>query len=237
MKAMKDKYNNDRLSKLMLLGEPVPSSLEPLAKNIEAKKVADSQALSYENKVLESAQENGNFISSGQQASSAIVAKSNEDFSAKDESELVGVLAMSVGKAAIASAKVGVFGIKALLETLSEEEVTKVTGQAVEKSSGIAKVSSGLTESVKKMNAIKSKDDLKNVVNDDLKSGIQATGETFNAFGEAGKVFANKVGSATSASQAADALKETSDDLIQAFNAVTALSLKTLQKKKDNDKK
>lgn len=235
MQALKERYDNDRLNKLVLLGEPVPSSLQKVATKIEVE-------MKEENFLDSDESSETTIISSPQKinaSASQIIPSSNNinsptlDLSAKNEKELVGLLAMSVGKAAIASAKAGVFGIKAVLETISDEEVTGFTEEAIKKSAGITKVSSGLTESMKSVNSMKSKDDLKNVVNSDLKSGIESTGETLNAFGKAGQTIVNKVTSASSASHASDALKETSDDLIQAFNAVTALSMKSLKQNPD----
>ncbi len=220
MKALKEKYDNNRLNKLILLGEPIPPSLQEGG-------VKDSSEITM----------SAPFSSKEVHSSSSQIVKSskNIDLSTKDEKELVGVLALSVGKAAFASAKAGLFGLKALLETMSDEEVSGITEDALKKSAGISKVSSGLAESVESIRFMKYDDDLKKVaINNDLKSGIESTGETLKGFGKAGKTIVNKVSSASSASQASNALKETSEDLIQAFNAVTALSMKSIEKNRKN---
>lgn len=266
VRVLKEKYDSNRLNKLMLLGEPIPPSLEPVAKKIEAAEDVEETPIAVAVAEVVASSEIDQSSSTNIEQSSEIISSSTEivsssteiipsegkitvspvskvtppvntvnELSTKDEKELVGVIATSVGKAAIASARAGVFGIKAILETLNEDEVTTIAKGAIEKSKDISKVSSGLTESVKKMNSVKSKDDLKFVVDSDLKDGIKSTGDTLSDFGKAGKAIVNKVGSASSASQVSKSLQETSDDLVQAFNAVTALSMKSLKQNKGSD--
>ncbi len=211
MREMKVKFDNDRLNKFVLLGEPIPESLQNAAKRVEKRSLkASANAMGTESGIVPSFE---------QQTSSQIVAlngippvKQVEELESKDEGEIAGVLAMAVGKAAVASAKASVFGIRALFETFNSEEVSQVTGQVVKSSSQISKVSAG----------------------GDLKSGIKSTGDTLDAIGKVGQVVANKVSSVDSGAKANVAWQETSNDIVEAFNAVTALSRKLLNKKDGN---
>ena len=226
MKELKAKFDSDRLNKLMLLGEPVPDSLQYAANQVEKRALAAASSANV------FGTENSIVPSMGNQAGGQIVpVRQIDELTTKDEGEIAGVLAAAVGKAAVASGKASFFGIKALFETFKTEEVTQVTGEVVKSSSDISKVSSGLSESVKN---VSSGGDLKNVVNDDLKSGFKSTGDTLGAIGKVGQVFANKVTTVNSASQANEALRETSNDIVEAFNAVSALSKKLLKKKGDS---
>ncbi len=230
LEKLKDRYDMDRLSKLILLGEPIPPSL-----HVKAKKSEDKEGvLEIEDLATESFMRNMN---SGKNVSVNIKDISESNLDVKDEKELVKLLAKSVGKVAVASAKIGIFGFKAILETLSEEEVSNVASKALEKSSGIGKVTTCLKESIKNMNNMESENDLKSIIDDDLKNGLKSTGETLRTFGEAGSLIVKKVGSTSSGSLATSAVKQSSDDLIKAFNVVTALSRKTLLKRKQEMRK
>lgn len=223
MKELKAKYDSDRLNKLMLLGEPIPDSLQNAAKRVESRALAAASSANVfgtESSIVPSNQAGGQIVP----------VRQVDELTTKDEGEIAGVLAAAVGKAAVASGKASFFGIKALFETFKAEEVTQVTGEVVKSSSDISKVSSGLSQSVKNVSG----GDYKNVVNDDLKNGFKSTGDTLGAIGKVGQVFANKVTTVNSASQANEALKETSNDIVEAFNAVTALSKKLLTRKGDS---
>lgn len=231
MDKLKDRYDMDRLSKLILLGEPIPPSL-----SVKAKKSEDNEGV-LEIEDLATTESFMRNMDSGKNVSVNIKDISERNLDVKDEKELVKMLAKSVGKVAVASAKIGIFGFKAILETLSEEEVSSVTSKALEKSSGIGKVTTGLKESIKNMNNMESENDLKSVIDEDLKNGLKSTGETLRTFGEAGSLIVKKVGSTSSGSLATSAVKQSSDDLIKAFNVVTALSRKTLLKRKQEMRK
>jgi hypothetical protein len=226
---MKETYDSDRLNKLLLLGESIPSSLEPVAKKINSENQSAANIVQAKMK-QNTLNIDSNTVSSYVNASILSVA----DLESKNEKELVGMLAESMEQAIVASAKAGVFGIKALIETFNEEEVSEVTSKVFEKPS--------VTKDSTKMIEFKDKDAAPLEINNDLKSmndlkdGIESTRHALSALGRAGLLIAKKLGSASSTSQATDALRESSGDLIQAFNAVTAISKKRLLNKSNQNK-
>ena len=106
---LKKKFDDEFLNKLMLLGEEVPEYLKKAANDLEIQQqntIAETRA---SNSILRSE-------SSIQPAN---------DVDAKDEKELWGILAKSLGSAAIDSAKAGVLGIRAVIDTVKEKEVSE----------------------------------------------------------------------------------------------------------------
>lgn len=106
---LKKKFDDEFLNKLMLLGEEVPEYLKKAANDLEIQQqntIAETRA---SNSILRSE-------SSIQPAN---------DVDAKDEKELWSILAKSLGSAAIDSAKAGVLGIRAVIDTVKEKEVSE----------------------------------------------------------------------------------------------------------------
>jgi len=153
IEAIMERYDTDRLNRTILLGGEIPPSLEALSAKVESQ----TDMFKVEK------------VNTGAQI------KVNE----KNEKELIGSVADSIGKAALGSAKAGVLGLKAFFETLGDKEVTKVTNEGLKKALDLSKLSS-------------------NVVNDDLKGGLKATGDTMG-----------------SVPQASDVLTETSNDTLK----------------------
>jgi hypothetical protein len=111
--AIKRKFDDEFLNKLMLLGDPVPVFLEKTANELELKKLAQI-----------SAQElRSNAATIGATSNEAGSIEVTNDVNSKGEYELLGMFAKSLSSAAVDSAKAGVLGIKAVIDTANKEEL------------------------------------------------------------------------------------------------------------------
>lgn len=154
------------------------------------------------------------------------------DLENRDESELLGVLGGALGNTAQGAAKAAIFGLKAIFDTVTDHEVSEATNEVFKKSSAISK---GILNSSGAVKRMKSTKDL--TENEVLKDSTKSTEEVLDAVGKTGKVIVSNVGKKDSAQEATNALKETTQDLLSTFNAVSALTTKYLQKKRNKENK
>jgi len=113
---LKNKFDDEFLKKVLLLGDEVPEYLQAAASRLAIRKEAAAQVAQQREK----SKETSPII-----ASLPISETSPDSFEAKDDYELLGIVAKSLSSAAIDSAKAGVFGIKAVIDTVKEKEVTQ----------------------------------------------------------------------------------------------------------------
>jgi len=103
--SLKKKFDEEFLNKIILLGEEIPEYLQKAATDLQIQQLAKAQV-----------QQKNNAIQQNQ----GVATKKEQN-----EYELLGMVAKNVGKAAFDSAKAGVFGIKAVIDSVNEKEVSE----------------------------------------------------------------------------------------------------------------
>lgn len=114
---LKNKFDDELLNKVLLLGDEVPEYLQAAASRLAIRKEAAAQVAKQ--------RELANQATSSSIKSSPSIESSKDNFESKDDYELLGIVAKSLSSAAIDSAKAGVFGIRAVLDTVKEREATQ----------------------------------------------------------------------------------------------------------------
>lgn len=115
---LKKNFDQVLLNKIILLGEEVPEYLTIAANDLAIQKEAQVQGQELRN----TANQRG-IVKSSSHSESSI--QHGDTMDAKGEYELLGVVASSLGHAALDSAKAGVLGVKAVIDTVNEKEVTE----------------------------------------------------------------------------------------------------------------
>ena len=115
---LKKNFDQVLLNKIILLGEEVPEYLTIAASDLAIQKEAQVQGQELRN----TANQRG-IVKSSSHSESSIQHVDSMD--AKGEYELLGVVASSLGHAALDTAKAGVLGVKAVIDTVNEIEVTE----------------------------------------------------------------------------------------------------------------
>jgi len=109
---LKNKFDDELLNKVLLLGDEVPEYLQAAASRLLIRKEAAAQVAKQRELAKQTTSRN----------LTPSIESSNDNFESKDDYELLGIVAKSLSSAAIDSAKAGVFGIKAVLDTVKEKE-------------------------------------------------------------------------------------------------------------------
>jgi hypothetical protein len=114
---LKNKFDDELLNKVLLLGDEVPEYLQAAASRLAIRKEAAAQVAKQRELAKQATSTSINMSPS--------IESSKDNFESKDDYELLGIVAKSLSSAAIDSAKAGVFGIRAVLDTVKEKEVTQ----------------------------------------------------------------------------------------------------------------
>lgn len=121
MTALKEKFDDLILKKVTISGGEVPESLKSSPKRSTRKQATALQ--SQQDKSLKAE------ITAQVQASKSgkdrpsNMSRSIDEASGKEDLELLGVIANSLGSAALDSAKAGIFGVRAIIDTAKEENI------------------------------------------------------------------------------------------------------------------
>lgn len=195
IREISQRIDNAFVTRAMVLGEDVPAGLAKTAQRAAGRSA--KRAESYPELDLELDVEN--FI----------------ELKSKDEKELFGLLAKSVGSATFDGSKAAAYGIKAIVDT--------VTGKpAAEAASQIAKVRKQQELKKDSGSAMESSDAKKNKVAETVKS----TASVLGSVGKAGTTIAKGIAETDSAQVAGEALKDTTKDLVTSLETAAALGAK-----------
>lgn len=177
---LKKNFDQVLLNKIILLGEEVPEYLTIAASDLAIQKEAQVQGQELRN----TANQRG-IVKSSSHSESSIQHVDSMD--AKGEYELLGVVASSLGHAALDSAKAGVLGVKAVIDTVNEIEVTAAGKQFDQNSlKAIGDAGRAIANNVgKAASASHASDALKDTSND--------LGSVFKALGALGKKAAERM--------------------------------------------
>jgi|EP00979_Chaetoceros_neogracilis_P016816 hypothetical protein len=118
---LKNKFDDELMNKILLLGEEVPAYLQAAASRQAIKKEATTQVA--QQRALEARA--ASYVGTPGDTSNFGTYSRSDDMDVKDDYELFGIVAKSLSSAAIDSAKAGVFGIKAMLDTAQEKDVSE----------------------------------------------------------------------------------------------------------------
>jgi len=120
---LKSKFDDELLNKVLLLGEEIPEYLKAAATRVAIKKEAAAQVAQVVQQ-REISSKAASYVEASSEKS--IQAFSDSDtMDTKDDYELFGIVAKSLSSAAIDSAKAGVFGLKAVFETVQEKDFSE----------------------------------------------------------------------------------------------------------------
>jgi len=176
--ALRVKFDDELLNKVLLLGEEVPEYLRAVANGMAIKKVGMEQVQERQRSMAANADKLESAIRSAPEA---------DDMNAKDDYELLGIVAKSLSNAAIDSAKAGVFGMKAVYDTVNDKGVaeqlkTSTSSKELKEDSlkAFSKATNTIASNVGKTASASQ-------ANDALKEGANDLGSAFKAFAALGK--------------------------------------------------
>jgi hypothetical protein len=129
------------------------------------------------------------------------------DLKEKDEKELLSMLANSVGRATLSSSEAAVYGIKAVLDTVTGDTVKEATTNVLDEST---------------------------IVKPSPEEDIQETASAMGKVGKSGSTLVSSLGQNRSAQTAGKALQKTTKDLFDSVSAAAALTAKLYDKYKKN---
>ena len=118
---LKNKFDDELMNKILLLGEEVPAYLQAAASRQAIKKEAAAQVAQQRELEAKAA----SFVGTSSGTAMTGTFSRSDDMNVKNDYELFGIVAKSLSSAAIDSAKAGVFGIKAVLDTVQDEKVSE----------------------------------------------------------------------------------------------------------------
>lgn len=137
----------------------------------------------------------------------------------QDQAEVAGILARSVGRAAVEGTRGAYLGLKAVVDGVVSAQVAEAARKARDESAGIV----GNLEGVK----VESADDIKDLVKSDkVRGSLRSTEATLGYIGEAARAIWSNARGTKSAQMSEEALRESSKDLASAANAFAALTSK-----------
>ncbi len=175
---LKLKFDEVLLTKIEITGGDVPDSLQVVTKRVEAKKVAVQRA----DQKVKQEREMADIIKAqvkAKQAYKSSLSKAptltsiTKEEDQKDEFELIGLAVKSLSSAAIDSAKAGIFGIRAIADTVRDDDIA----QKLKKQD--AESVQALGEIAKKMKQNKSAEQASTALKDtgsDLSNALKAIG-------------------------------------------------------------
>jgi hypothetical protein len=199
IRQLSQRIDDALVNRAVVLGEDVPSGLAKTAQRAAARSIKKASS-----------------------SPEIDIDLGSEDFlelKTKDETELLAMFAKSVGSAAFDSSKAAVYGLKAILDT--------VTGQpAVDAANQIAfEVKKDSTDESNRSSAIVESKDPVGQVADTVKS----TASVLGSVGKAGTTIVKGIGESDSAHVAGEALKDTTKDLFTSLETAAALGVKLYQ--------
>lgn len=91
---LKNKFDDELLNKVLILGEPVPDALKAALARLQIRKIG------------------------GKETGYALIKKVQKDINSMDEKELLGAAATALSKSALDSTRAGVYGVRAIVDTI-----------------------------------------------------------------------------------------------------------------------
>ena len=213
------------VTKLGLLGESLPQCISKLSRPSPIELMSDRQ------------QKQAEFEIRMYEPEKPVVGL--KDLQNASDDEILLTISKSAATAAVAGGKTLVFGLKALIDAATKDDVTKAANYAIGKSSNVAKNIYGMSdkpstrmalppskEGVKlNMHSIK-----KLAASEDIQSTLKSTGETFEALGQAGKAIVHNLPENENSWMTSKAAKDTGKNLLSTFNALVAFGTRQVTK-------
>jgi len=218
--SIRDQINGALVAKNTILGGDVPASLTKVTQKLVEKK--DVAGLT------------------GTEATAAVSIApvvGLSDLKNSPDEEVLSVLSKSAATAALSGGKTVIYGLKSILDSVTDNQVAAATSSAIEKSSGITKGLTNISSAAqgkKRGGVTNTIDNIKDLAKgEEVKSTLKSTGETLGALGQAGKIMVSGIGDRESSKQSTQAAKEAGQSLWTAINAVAALGSKQVAKLKE----
>jgi hypothetical protein len=199
IRQLSQRIDDALVNRAVVLGEDVPPGLAKTAQRAAARSIKKASS----SPEIDFGLGSGDFL----------------ELKTKDERELLAMFAKSVGSAAFDSSRAAVYGLKAILDT--------VTGQpAVDAANQIAfEVRKDSADESKKSSALVESKDPVGQVADTVKS----TASVLGSVGKAGTTIVKGIGESDSAHVAGEALMDTTKDLFTSLETAAALGVKLYQ--------
>jgi len=212
-----DQINGALVAKNTVLGLDVPASLTKVAQKLRGKQ--NVAALT------------------GTEATAIAPVVGLSDLQNSPDEEVLSVLSKSASTAALSGGKTVIYGLKSILDSVTDNQVAAATSSAIEKSSGIAKGLTNISLAAQGKTGggvANTIDNIKDLAQgEEVKSTFRSTVETLGALGQAGKAIANGIWDTESTMQSTQAAKEAGQSLWTAANAVAVLGSKQVAKLKE----
>lgn len=218
--AIRDRINEALLKKTLVLGETVPGSLAKLAEKKRIKQEARIRQDEFEKELEDEV---------------AII--SLRDLQNVPDEQVKKMLSESACIATKAGGRTILFGLKSILDTLTGEQVAQAASSAIVKTEAIGKGFGGISSAARKPLPTERSAAIQRITDfiygDEIQDTLKTAGEAFGAFGEAGRVFAESMGTYDSTKQSNKAARETGKSVVNALNAATALGSRQVGLLKD----